>query len=116
MFATLAGAYPRKPPFGHAFPIEEARKKLEKGEIDAAALRAVQDDLVREVIAEQEAAGLAILTDGEVRWDDPVSAVARRLEGFELGPVERYFGTQMYFSRPRATREPRWDGAITLAD
>ena len=52
----------------------------------------------------------------EVRWDDPVSAVARRLEGFELGPVEHYFGTQMYFSRPRATREPRWDGAITLAD
>jgi methionine synthase II (cobalamin-independent) len=116
VFATLAGAYPRKPTFGQPFPLQEARAGLERGEIDAAALRAVQDDLVREVIAEQEAAGLAILSDGEVRWEDPVSAIAAGLEGFELGEVERYFQTQTYYRRPRATREPRWDGAITLAD
>src|SRR6516225_3985309 len=47
--------------------LKAAREKRAKGEIDAAALKAVEDDAIKDVIKKQEAAGLASITDGEFR-------------------------------------------------
>lgn len=48
-------------------PLKEAREKYTRGEIDAAALEAVEDAEVRRVVARQEAIGLEAVTDGEFR-------------------------------------------------
>jgi len=45
----------------------EARGKRRKREIDDAALKAIEDGAIREVVKLQEAAGLASITDGEFR-------------------------------------------------
>ncbi len=45
----------------------EARAKHQAGEIDAAALRAVEDDAIRHAVKLQEDAGLQAVTDGEYR-------------------------------------------------
>jgi methionine synthase II (cobalamin-independent) len=45
----------------------EARAKRQRGEIDAARLRAVEDDCIRETVREQEGLGLRGITDGEFR-------------------------------------------------
>ena len=45
MFATLVGAYPRTPLPGHPFRLRAAYGQLERGEIDAAGFRSVQDEL-----------------------------------------------------------------------
>jgi len=45
----------------------EAREKFEKGDLDAAALRAVEDRCIRDVIKMQEEIGLQAVTDGEYR-------------------------------------------------
>jgi 5-methyltetrahydropteroyltriglutamate--homocysteine methyltransferase len=45
----------------------EARGKLRKREIDAAALKAIEDAAIREVVALQEAIGLNSISDGEFR-------------------------------------------------
>lgn len=45
----------------------EARGRRRKREIDAAALRAIEDEAIREVVKLQEAAGLSSITDGEFR-------------------------------------------------
>ena len=116
MFATLAGAYPRTPLAGHPFPLRVAYGQLERGEIEESDFRAVQDELVEEVIAEQEEAGLELLTDGHVRWDDPITGISDGLDGFERGGLIRYFDTNTYYRRPRAVREPRWVAPITVAD
>jgi len=47
--------------------IKEARAKVERGEMSADALRAVEDRCIREVVARQEALGLRSITDGEYR-------------------------------------------------
>jgi len=47
--------------------LHAARAQAEKCEIDRAALRAVEDRCMREVVAMQEAAGLQGVTDGELR-------------------------------------------------
>jgi 5-methyltetrahydropteroyltriglutamate--homocysteine methyltransferase len=48
-------------------PLKEARTKREKGEIDAVALKAVEDREIEEVIRRQEEIGLKAVTDGEFR-------------------------------------------------
>ncbi len=116
MFATLVGAYPRTPLPGQPFRLRAAHARLERGEIDAAAYRAVQDELVREVMAEQIDAGLELLTDGQVRWDDPQTPIARGLHGFEITGLLRYFDTNTYYRQPRARELPRWVSPITLED
>ncbi len=45
----------------------DARAAHQRGEIDAAALRAVEDDAIREVVRFQEGLGLRGVTDGEYR-------------------------------------------------
>ena len=47
--------------------VKEAREKHAKGEIDAAALEAVEDREIERVIKKQEEVGLAAITDGEFR-------------------------------------------------
>jgi 5-methyltetrahydropteroyltriglutamate--homocysteine methyltransferase len=44
-----------------------AREQRAKGEIDAAALKAVEDREIERVIGKQEDAGLQSITDGEFR-------------------------------------------------
>ncbi|MBN9496808.1 MAG: 5-methyltetrahydropteroyltriglutamate--homocysteine S-methyltransferase [Alphaproteobacteria bacterium] len=65
----------KKPPFRadqvgsllRSAPLKEARDKHHKGEIDAAALKAVEDAEIKKLIAKQEAVGLQGVTDGEFR-------------------------------------------------
>jgi len=47
--------------------LKEAREKYAKGEIDAAALKAVEDREIERVIKSQEEVGLQSITDGEFR-------------------------------------------------
>lgn len=47
--------------------IKQARKQFEAGEIDAAALRRVEDAEIRKVVELQREAGLQVVTDGEFR-------------------------------------------------
>src|SRR4029079_19578078 len=45
----------------------EARERRAKGEIGAEALRAVEDDAIRDIVKFQEDVGLSSVTDGEFR-------------------------------------------------
>ena len=48
-------------------PLKEARERRARGEIDAAALRAIEDEEIVKLIARQERIGLKGITDGEFR-------------------------------------------------
>ena len=48
-------------------PLKEARAKRAKNEIDAAALKAVEDREIEKIIKQQEDVGLKLATDGEFR-------------------------------------------------
>jgi 5-methyltetrahydropteroyltriglutamate--homocysteine methyltransferase len=50
-----------------AAPLKDARAKHEKGEIDAAALKAVEDREIERIVRKQEEVGLKLATDGEFR-------------------------------------------------
>lgn len=47
--------------------IKQAREQFAAGEIDATALRLVEDEAIRDVVNKQRASGLNVVTDGEFR-------------------------------------------------
>src|SRR3984885_8620181 len=77
--------------------LKEARARHERGEIDADALKAVEDREIVEVIRKQEAAGLKSVTDGEYRRASWQTDFLVGLDG-----VESYYGERkMLFKGPQ---------------
>ncbi len=65
-----------------------ARAELAEGRIDAAALRAVEDDAVRELVRMQEDVGLRSATDGELRRSSWHMDFIYALDGISKAPGE----------------------------
>src|ERR1700760_4614137 len=63
--------------------LHQARQQRERGEIDAAALRAVEDREIVALIRKQEAVGLKSITDGEYRRASWQTDFLRELPGIE---------------------------------
>ena len=80
-----------KPPFRadqvgsllRSAPVKDARAKLEKGEISAAALKEVEDSEIVKLIRKQEDVGLKAVTDGEFRRSFWHYDFLERLDGVE---------------------------------
>jgi 5-methyltetrahydropteroyltriglutamate--homocysteine methyltransferase len=73
---------------------------LDRGEKTEADLDDAHHAMVRLAIAEQEASGFDLVTDGQIRWYDPISHVMRSVAGVEIGGLLRYFDTNFYFRQP----------------
>jgi 5-methyltetrahydropteroyltriglutamate--homocysteine methyltransferase len=100
LILTSAGSYPR---IGDAPETQRHRRayaQQERGEISAAEWRAVEDEAATEVVREQTAIGLDVVTDGQVRWYDPISHLARHCENVQINGLLRYFDTNFYFRQP----------------
>ncbi len=61
-----------------------ARGEFQSGGIDHAALRAVEDDAIRAVVARQEACGFSVVVDGEFRRENWWIDFCRGLGGVEI--------------------------------
>jgi 5-methyltetrahydropteroyltriglutamate--homocysteine methyltransferase len=80
--------------------LRRAYAGLEEGKVSKAEFTAIENDLISEVIAIQEKSGLGIITDGLIRWYDPVSQMARNFDGFEINGLLRFFDTNFYYRQP----------------
>jgi 5-methyltetrahydropteroyltriglutamate--homocysteine methyltransferase len=80
--------------------LHAARQQRERGEIDAAALRAIEDREIIELIKKQEAAGLKSITDGEYRRASWQTDFLVALDGVEGYVGERKFKFQGPQPRP----------------
>ncbi len=76
---------------------------LEKGKITKDDLVEVENQVVDEVLAIQESAGLELVSDGLIRWYDPASHLAKSLKGFEINGLLRFFDTNTYYRQPVVT-------------
>lgn len=116
LILASAGSYPRIGDAAGAQRHRRAYAQRERGEISEAEWQAVEDEVTREAIAEQVAAGVELPTDGQVRWYDPVSHLARTLEGVTIDGLLRYFDTNFYFRQPVVSGRIRRRGSILLRD
>jgi len=107
-------SYPRVGEGGKAQRVRRAYANREKGEIDDAGYLDVVRDYIAEIIKEQEAAGLDLVTDGQVGWYDAVSHIAHRLSGTKTGGLHRFFDTNYLVRQPEITG--KLGGTVGLAD
>jgi len=93
--------------------LKAARDRMERGEISPAALKQVEDRAVDEAVRLQEAAGLDVLTDGELRRYAFFGHLIDALDGFDkFGgwaiPFHNEAGERLVFKRPVVVEKLRW--------
>jgi 5-methyltetrahydropteroyltriglutamate--homocysteine methyltransferase len=100
LILTNSGSYPRIGESPEEQILRRAIAAWEKGEKSSEDLRAAEDTVTKMVISEQIKAGLDLVTDGQIRWYDPISHLASRLEGVSIDGLLRFFDTNFYFRQP----------------
>ncbi len=116
MRTTAAGSYPKTPNRPRPARLRQAIARRDRGDITAEELARIEDEVTIEVIAEQAEAGLDLITDGQIRWDDDQTYIAQRLQGFEITGLIRYFDTNTYYRQPNVTAAVRWQQPILVRD
>lgn len=111
---TVVGSYPKPPAEGQTFTVRKTLHALERGTAGIDDLHTAQDDLAQEVISEQAAAGIDVVTDGQVRWDDILTPFAGNIAGFEIGGLLRWFDNNVYYRRPICVGELEWRGPSSV--
>jgi len=85
-------------------PLKEARAQREKGAINAAQLKEVEDREIEKIIKKQEEVGLKVATDGEFRrswWHFDFYGMLDGVEIYELDHGIQFHGVQ---TKPRSIR------------
>jgi 5-methyltetrahydropteroyltriglutamate--homocysteine methyltransferase len=111
MMTTTVGNYPKVAQRAYGTKLKWQRQELAGSQLEDA-----YREVTRAVIQEQEQAGLDLLTDGQVRWDDLLRPVAKALDGFEMNGLTRWFNNNVYYRRPILHKAPVRRGPILVED
>lgn len=100
LYGASAGSYPRVGERPEEQLLRRTISAWERGQVSEAELEEACRAMVRLAIEEQESSGLDLVTDGQIRWYDPVSHILRSVKGVEIDGLLRYFDTNFYFRQP----------------
>jgi 5-methyltetrahydropteroyltriglutamate--homocysteine methyltransferase len=99
--AFSPGLYPRSE------ALVQATRDLDRGRTTQEAVdQQVERDLA-ELVSVQQAAGLDLLADGMLRWQDHFRPLLEAADGLETGALTRFLDTNTFFRAPKATGKPR---------
>ncbi|MCU0725579.1 MAG: hypothetical protein MUE73_07310 [Planctomycetes bacterium] len=113
---TNNGSYPRIGDRPQELKLRRTINRLEKGRATQKELRDTESWVIAEVIREQIAAGIELVTDGQIRWYDPVSHVAGSLKNVRVGGLLRFFDTNFLVRQPVVDGPPEWQKPLLAPD
>jgi 5-methyltetrahydropteroyltriglutamate--homocysteine methyltransferase len=116
LFTTNAGSYPRIGDTPDKQVLRRTITQWEKKERSGEDLAAAEEEMTKLAISEQVEAGLDLVTDGQIRWYDPLSHIAGKLEGIKIDGLLRFFDTNFYYRQPVVSGEIKRKKAILLDD
>jgi 5-methyltetrahydropteroyltriglutamate--homocysteine methyltransferase len=99
--AYAPGIYPRSK------ALIQATRDLDRGRTSEAAVRSQVESDFRELVGVQEAAGLALLSDGMLTWQDLFRPLAERSDGLTARPLTRFLDTNTFYRAVLVDGEPR---------
>ena len=113
---TNHSSYPR---IGESPEYQLLRRTIvlwEKGEKTEADRSAAEDRMTQLALSEQIHAGLNLLTDGQIRWYDPISHIAGKMSGIRSNGLLRFFDTNSYFRQPVVCGPIVWSEPLVVND
>ncbi|HXH21557.1 MAG TPA: methylcobamide--CoM methyltransferase [Dehalococcoidia bacterium] len=116
MIITVVGNYPKIPNRPRPARLRNAYARFDRGEITWEDVRKVQDQVTIEVLKEQAEAGVELVTDGQIRWDDEQTYLAGAMAGIEITGLIRFFDTNTFYREPLIKGPIAWKGPITVRD
>jgi 5-methyltetrahydropteroyltriglutamate--homocysteine methyltransferase len=107
MQAFVTGIYPRSE------QLVQATRDLDRGRTTEEAVdEQVERDLA-ELVSVQQAAGLDLLSDGMLRWQDLFRPLLEESDGLETGALTRFLDTNTFYRAPHAANAtPRLAGPL----
>ncbi len=116
MIITVVDHYPKIPNPPREPKLRRTIHAYDQGKITKEELNKVFDEVTKEVIEEQISAGVELITDGQIRWEDGQSYIGKKLNGIEIGGLFRYFDNNTYYRQPIIMGEISWREPIILED
>jgi 5-methyltetrahydropteroyltriglutamate--homocysteine methyltransferase len=116
LIASSSGSYPR---IGRTPELQLLRQTItqrDSGKKTDADVRAAEETLTRAAISEQVGSGLDLVTDGQIRWYDPISHVAGKLENITINGLLRFFDTNFYLRQPVVHGPVVWSKPVLRPD
>jgi 5-methyltetrahydropteroyltriglutamate--homocysteine methyltransferase len=95
------GIYPRSE------ELIQATRDLDRGRTTQEAVDAQVERDLEQLISVQQQAGLDLLADGMLRWQDLFRPLVEASDGLEPGPMTRFLDTNTFWFAPRQTGAPR---------
>jgi 5-methyltetrahydropteroyltriglutamate--homocysteine methyltransferase len=110
------GSFPRIGDSPEQQSLRRTIAMVDRGERTTADLAGAEDEMTRQAIADQMRSGIQLLTDGQIRWNDPISHLAGKLSGVRINGLLRFFDTNFYFRQPVLTSRPERRGGLVVSD
>ena len=95
--AFAPGIYPRSE------ELVQATRDLDRGRTSQEAVDAQVEQDLGELVSVQQTAGLDLLADGMLRWQDVFRPIVEATDGLEKGSLTRFLDTNTFYRAPSAT-------------
>lgn len=97
MQAFAPGIYPRSE------ELVQATRDLDRGRTSQEAVDALVEQDLGELVSAQQEAGLDLLADGMLRWQDVFRPIVEAADGLAKGALTRFLDTNTFYRAPSAT-------------
>ena len=101
MEAFVPGIYPRSE------ELVQATRDLDRGRTTQDAVDAQIERDLQQFVSAQQDAGVDLLADGMLRWQDVFRPLVEAADGLERGALTRFLDTNTFYRAPHADGEPR---------
>lgn len=113
---TVVGNYPKISSDKNVPNLRNALNQFDQKKISEGKLEEVYKATIVRVLKEQEEAGIDITTDGQIRWDDLVTPLAKNMDGCEINGLLRFFDNNVYYRKPVIKSKMVFRDYTTLED
>ncbi|MFP4188850.1 MAG: hypothetical protein ACLFR5_05535 [Halobacteriales archaeon] len=112
--STTAGYFPRPDYLIETLKEVQGYQKQDMGPEAEEKVEDVFQQGRQDVVGIQEGAGIDIVTEGQLSWDDIIAFPATRIDGIEMGGIKRFYDNNRFYREPKVVDELARSGEITV--
>ncbi len=112
--STTAGYFPRPDYLIETLKEVQGYQKQDMGPEAEEKVEDVFREGREDVIEIQESAGIDLVTEGQLSWDDIIAFPTTRIDGVEMGGIVRFYDNNRFYREPKVVDNLSHSGEITV--